>query len=120
VGDYVPALATQTLDAEFHYIIGVAMWSSIQWQALVVVVGSTAATDGEGPDVGDLRGGHAGAFCGGPWGNTKILLALLRPRARSSKLCGAPSQPTRPSISAWIPSGTVPTQSAVWTNSSAL
>ena len=38
---------------------------------------------------------------------------MLRPLARSSKLCGAPSQPTRPSISASMPSGTVPTHAAV-------
>ena len=57
---------------------------------------------------------------GGPCGKTRILLAVLRPRARSSKLCGAPSQPTRPSINDAIPSGTVPTQAAVSANSAGL
>jgi hypothetical protein len=45
---------------------------------------------------------------------------VLRPRARSSKFCGAPSQPTRPSINDATPSGTVPTQAAVSANSAGL
>ena len=61
---------------------------------LVVIVGTTAGTDRVGADLPDPRRAQrdsppADSGEGGPCGNTRILLAVLRPLARSSKLCGA-------------------------------
>ena len=84
---------------------------------LVVVVGSPARADREGPDVGDPWRAHGAPLRARPAGRPGSCSPCCGPRARSSKLCGAPSQPTRPSISDAIPSGTVPTQSAVSANS---
>src|SRR4029079_19097243 len=89
---------------------------------LIVIVGPTAGADSVCADLPNTRHAQPGscAVVGGPCGNTRILLAVVRPLARSSKLCGAPSQPTRPSISASMPSGTVPTHAAVLSKSSAV